>query len=212
MLAGFIVGFDSDDETIFERQREFIEKAGITWAMAGMLQAPPTTPLYDRMKKEGRLFEDSEATSNFSAPNFRTVHAAADAAAAGSAACCSILYDPKPIFSARSVRSSCGRRALRRNRRICRCPTTFACWPHPCGRRAASPATAGRTGNSSEARAQLRHQRHKLWMGSMVLLSAHHFLIYAREVAEELERDCMAIEARARAEPAAADRAFSLAN
>ena len=60
MLGGFIVGFDSDDETIFDRQREFIEKAGITWAMAGMLQAPPTTPLYDRMKKEGRLFEDSE--------------------------------------------------------------------------------------------------------------------------------------------------------
>ena len=73
VLGGFIVGFDSDDETIFERQREFIEKAGITWAMAGMLQAPPTTPLYDRMRKEGRLFEDSEATSNFSAPNFRTV-------------------------------------------------------------------------------------------------------------------------------------------
>jgi radical SAM superfamily enzyme YgiQ (UPF0313 family) len=73
VLGGFIVGFDSDDETIFDRQREFIEKAGITWAMAGMLQAPPTTPLYDRMKKEGRLFEDSEATSNFSAPNFRTV-------------------------------------------------------------------------------------------------------------------------------------------
>ena len=72
VLGGFIVGFDSDDETIFERQREFIERAGITWAMAGMLQAPPTTPLYDRMKKEGRLFEDSEGTSNFSAPNFRT--------------------------------------------------------------------------------------------------------------------------------------------
>src|SRR6202167_1497992 len=41
VLAGFIVGFDSDDENIFERQREFIEKASITWAMAAMLQAPP---------------------------------------------------------------------------------------------------------------------------------------------------------------------------
>jgi radical SAM superfamily enzyme YgiQ (UPF0313 family) len=30
VLAGFIVGFDSDDENIFERQREFIEKASIT--------------------------------------------------------------------------------------------------------------------------------------------------------------------------------------
>ena len=52
VLAGFIVGFDSDDETIFERQRQFIERTAITWAMAGMLQAPPTTPLYDRMKAE----------------------------------------------------------------------------------------------------------------------------------------------------------------
>ena len=62
VLAGFIVGFDSDDETIFERQREFIEQTAIAWAMAGVLQAPPTTPLYDRMKREGRLIEDSEDT------------------------------------------------------------------------------------------------------------------------------------------------------
>jgi radical SAM superfamily enzyme YgiQ (UPF0313 family) len=49
--AGFIVGFDADDETIFERQRLFIESAAIPWAMAGLLQAPKTTPLYDPMKK-----------------------------------------------------------------------------------------------------------------------------------------------------------------
>ena len=56
VLGGFIVGFDSDDETIFERQVEFIERTAITWAMAGVLQAPPTTALYDRMKREGRLY------------------------------------------------------------------------------------------------------------------------------------------------------------
>ena len=73
VLGGFIVGFDSDDETIFERQREFIERTAIAWAMAGVLQAPPTTALFDRMKREGRLIESSQATSNFSAPNFRTM-------------------------------------------------------------------------------------------------------------------------------------------
>src|SRR5580698_7875116 len=73
VLAGFIVGFDSDDETIFERQLEFIRQTGITWAMAGVLQAPPTTALFDRMKSEGRLIEDSPAITNFSPPNFRTV-------------------------------------------------------------------------------------------------------------------------------------------
>jgi radical SAM superfamily enzyme YgiQ (UPF0313 family) len=55
VIGGFIVGFDSDDETIFDRQREFIERTSVTWAMAGVLQAPPTTALYDRMKREGRL-------------------------------------------------------------------------------------------------------------------------------------------------------------
>ncbi len=73
VLAGFIVGFDSDDDTIFARQLEFIEQTDIAWAMAGVLQAPPTTALFDRMKREGRLIEDSEALTNFSAPNFRTV-------------------------------------------------------------------------------------------------------------------------------------------
>ena len=36
----------------------------------------------------------------------------------------------------------------------------------------------------------------KMWMGSMALVSAHHFVIYARHVADELERDCEALEAQ----------------
>lgn len=72
VTAGFIVGFDSDPESIFELQRDFIEQAAIPWAMAGLLQAPPTTPLYERMRKAGRLVESSRATSNFCPPNFRT--------------------------------------------------------------------------------------------------------------------------------------------
>jgi Domain of unknown function (DUF4070) len=73
VLGGFIVGFDSDDEAIFARQLEFIEQTAIPWAMAGVLVAPPTTALFDRMKKEGRLIEDSQSISNFGLPNFRTV-------------------------------------------------------------------------------------------------------------------------------------------
>jgi radical SAM superfamily enzyme YgiQ (UPF0313 family) len=73
VLAGFIVGFDSDDETIFARQLEFIDKTAIPWAMAGILMAPPTTALFERLKKEGRLIEDSQSITNFGVPNFRTV-------------------------------------------------------------------------------------------------------------------------------------------
>src|SRR5271157_3406549 len=70
--GGFIIGFDSDTEDIFERQRDFIERAAIPWAMAGFLQAPPTTPLYDRMLKQGRLLDEDTALNNFNSPNFRT--------------------------------------------------------------------------------------------------------------------------------------------
>jgi radical SAM superfamily enzyme YgiQ (UPF0313 family) len=55
--AGFIVGFDNDDTAIFEDQFRFIQGNGIMLAMVGMLQAIPTTPLYDRLQKEGRLVE-----------------------------------------------------------------------------------------------------------------------------------------------------------
>ncbi len=53
--CGMIMGFDSDDASIFERQIEFIEKCRISFSMSGMLSAIPKTPLHDRLAKEGRL-------------------------------------------------------------------------------------------------------------------------------------------------------------
>ncbi len=53
--AGFIVGFDNDDATIFEDQYRFIQDNGILLAMVGMLTAVPKTPLYERLEKAGRL-------------------------------------------------------------------------------------------------------------------------------------------------------------
>jgi radical SAM superfamily enzyme YgiQ (UPF0313 family) len=55
VTGGFIVGFDSDTEDIFDRQIEFIQKAGIPMAMVGLLGALPNTQLYRRLQKEGRL-------------------------------------------------------------------------------------------------------------------------------------------------------------
>ena len=57
VTGGFIVGFDSDTPSIFQRQIEFIQKSGIVTAMVGLLNAPPGTKLYERMKKEGRLID-----------------------------------------------------------------------------------------------------------------------------------------------------------
>ncbi|MBW1740933.1 MAG: B12-binding domain-containing radical SAM protein [Deltaproteobacteria bacterium] len=53
--GGFIVGFDSDTRSIFQRQIDFIQKSGIVTAMVGLLQAPAGTRLYERLKQEGRL-------------------------------------------------------------------------------------------------------------------------------------------------------------
>ena len=55
--GGFIVGFDSDTPTIFQRQIDFIQESGIVTAMVGLLQAPPGTRLYERLKQAGRLLE-----------------------------------------------------------------------------------------------------------------------------------------------------------
>jgi radical SAM superfamily enzyme YgiQ (UPF0313 family) len=53
--GGFIVGFDNDTPSIFQRQIDFIQRSGIVIAMVGLLQAPTGTKLYKRMKQEGRL-------------------------------------------------------------------------------------------------------------------------------------------------------------
>ncbi|CAG0949111.1 Hopanoid C-2 methylase [Myxococcaceae bacterium] len=57
--AGMIVGFDHDDETIFEEQLRFIQEARIPVSMTGMLQALPKTPLHERVVAEGRLIAES---------------------------------------------------------------------------------------------------------------------------------------------------------
>ena len=69
--GGFIVGFDSDTASIFQRQIEFIQRSGIVTAMVGLLQAPHGTRLYDRMREEGRLLgkpsgDNTDDTMNFS--------------------------------------------------------------------------------------------------------------------------------------------------
>jgi len=57
--GGFIVGFDHDRPSIFQRQIDFIQRSGIVTAMVGLLQAPVGTRLYERLKKQGRLCSNS---------------------------------------------------------------------------------------------------------------------------------------------------------
>ncbi len=68
--GGFIVGFDSDTATIFQRQVDFIQRSGIVTAMVGLLNALPDTRLYARLQREGRLLgastgDNADGTTNF---------------------------------------------------------------------------------------------------------------------------------------------------
>jgi radical SAM superfamily enzyme YgiQ (UPF0313 family) len=194
VVAGFIVGFDTDDESIFDRQFAFIEQAAIAWPMAGMLQAPPTTPLFERMQREGRLNQVTELTSNFSTPNFDTVMPL-PVLLRGFAGLLTRLYDPETYF----------RRSLR----------SLEVWqtrPHQ------TPPAVGpldslhailhaiwtqgiRSGYGLswwkflwQLWRNFRHDPTKIFYGSQMLLAANHFVLYSRHVIAELERDLKRIE------------------
>jgi radical SAM superfamily enzyme YgiQ (UPF0313 family) len=77
VMAGFIIGFDNDPEDIDCRLVRFIQESGIPVAMTGLLTALPGSPLYERLKVEGRLLDAAveragNNTFQFSF-NFKTV-------------------------------------------------------------------------------------------------------------------------------------------
>lgn len=68
--GGFIVGFDADTLTVFQKQIDFIQKSGIVSAMVGLLNAPKNTVLYKRLKDENRLITQSSGNNTDSTMNF----------------------------------------------------------------------------------------------------------------------------------------------
>jgi radical SAM superfamily enzyme YgiQ (UPF0313 family) len=57
VMGGFILGFDTDHDDIFDRMVDFIQKSGIPVAMVGLLQAMPGTQLFRRLWSEGRILD-----------------------------------------------------------------------------------------------------------------------------------------------------------
>jgi radical SAM superfamily enzyme YgiQ (UPF0313 family) len=66
VMGGFILGFDTDKEDIFDRMVDFIQKSGIPIAMVGLLQAMPGTQLFHRLRREGRIVDAGGGNNTFS--------------------------------------------------------------------------------------------------------------------------------------------------
>jgi radical SAM superfamily enzyme YgiQ (UPF0313 family) len=111
--GGFIVGFDHDTPSIFQRQIGFIQKSGIVTAMVGLLQAIPGTKLYERLSEEGRLRnqvsgDNADGTTNI-VPNMEL-----DTLQAGYREIMRTIYSPREHY--RRIRVFLREYTLRRNR------------------------------------------------------------------------------------------------
>jgi radical SAM superfamily enzyme YgiQ (UPF0313 family) len=196
--AGFIIGFDSDTEDIFERQRDFIERAAIPWAMAGFLHAPFTTPLYDRMLKQGRLLEENPALNNFDPPNFRTL-LPLPVLLQGFRETLVSLYSPSAFYN-RAYRSL-QQWETREQQKAAPYPFLLAL-----GVIVRSILHQGILSSYRRAYWKFLGQILRRWwrnppklvMGMTILLSGHHFIKYAQDVAAALEAQSRAVLRRAR--------------
>ncbi|QJT07729.1 B12-binding domain-containing radical SAM protein [Oceanidesulfovibrio marinus] len=70
VMAGFIVGFDSDTESTFDIQIRFIQTVGVVTAMVGLLNALPYTRLWHRLREEKRLLAETSGDNTDGRMNF----------------------------------------------------------------------------------------------------------------------------------------------
>ncbi|HEX2962479.1 MAG: B12-binding domain-containing radical SAM protein [Bacteroidota bacterium] len=68
--GGFIVGFDNDPPSIFDKLTDFIQESGIVTAMVGLLNAPKGTKLQKRLLQEERLLNDFNGNNTDLSINF----------------------------------------------------------------------------------------------------------------------------------------------
>lgn len=190
VTGGFIVGFDSDTEGIFEQQVEFIERTAIPWALINFLHALPRTALYDRMQHEGRILESRGSSCDGTPPNFRTLMKP-DVLLRGFGSTVAAIYDAEKFY-ARAWRS-------------------LESWKSsPCQHPAPQPTltvfaqilarSIWRQGLRSSYRkaywkffvkifTRFALNRAKLWIGVTILISGMHFIPYAGELARKVESE-----------------------
>jgi len=70
IMAGFIIGFDDEKQGAGKRITEFVQQTDIPIVFYSMLHAIPNTALWRRLKKEGRLIDNSGNILQTILPNF----------------------------------------------------------------------------------------------------------------------------------------------
>ncbi len=195
VTGGFILGFDSDTEDIFDQQISFVERAAIPWALLNFLHAVPNTALHARMKREGRMTEECISSRDGTGPNFRTVLPVL-VLLKGFQKTLRAIYDPAKFYE----------RAWR----------SLQDWqPQGCQRPAQQPGLADQVIivlrsmwhqgiRSGYRRAYWKYflrigahcltDRAKLWLGFTILISGHHFIPYAKELDQRVENEILFIE------------------
>jgi radical SAM superfamily enzyme YgiQ (UPF0313 family) len=97
--GGFIIGFDNDTPSIFQRQIDFIQKSGIVTAMVGLLQAPVGTRLYNRLLQAGRLVGSFSGDNVDGGTNIIPKGMNIDMLKKGYRAVMKTLYSPKNYYA-----------------------------------------------------------------------------------------------------------------
>jgi len=64
ITSGIILGLDSETADTEQRLKDFIDVSNIPMLTINLLQALPKTPLWDRLKRDGRLADDDSRESN----------------------------------------------------------------------------------------------------------------------------------------------------
>jgi radical SAM superfamily enzyme YgiQ (UPF0313 family) len=109
VVAGIILGLDSDTEETGQRLIEFVERSQIPMLTINLLQALPRTPLWDRLQREGRIVDDAELESNvrFVRPYSKVVETWRH--------CIAEVYTPERLFAryAAQVDATYGNRLMR---------------------------------------------------------------------------------------------------
>lgn len=96
--GGFIVGFDSDPASIFEKVVEFVQESGIITAMVGLLNAPKGTKLYQRLIQEGRLLSAFTGNNTDLSINFIPAMGC-EALIRGYKSIVNTIYSPKQYYA-----------------------------------------------------------------------------------------------------------------